>query len=58
MLGDNFKNDNFFSTEILIVNDNSSEKINIDNKNFTNLKNVGVDTLQALLDKNGKILKI
>jgi hypothetical protein len=54
-ISQNFKDDNFFSTEILIINDNSSEKINIDNKNFTNLKKIEVINLKKNLGSQKSI---
>ena len=54
-ISQSFKNDNSFSTEILIVNDKSTEKINIDNKNFTNLKKIEVINLKKNLGSQKSI---
>lgn len=42
----NFKNDVNFETEILIINDCSTENIQIDNKNLTAIKEITVITLK------------
>lgn len=54
-IGQNFKNDNSFSTEILVVNDNSSEKINIDKKNFITFKKIEVINLKRNLGSQKSI---
>ena len=54
-ISQSFKNNNSFLTEILIVNDKSTEKINIDNKNFTNLKKIEVINLKRNLGSQKSI---
>jgi len=55
-ISQSFKNNNSFLTEILIVNDKSTEKINIDNKNFTNLKKIEVINLKRNLGSQNQLL--